>query len=84
MSAYIGYVNGPDSNSPEKAVELWSSTGGVELTVFEHARIIEKTLDPIAARNLAGLLVRAAEEVELMRAHEHPPGGRHAEKKEKA
>lgn len=71
MSAYIGNVRGPDHNSPETAADVWCSPGRVELRVLEDGlAIIAKssttTFDPIAARNLAALLVRASEEAERM------------------
>jgi hypothetical protein len=75
MSVFIGNVNGPDHNSPTLAGDVWASRGGVELRVFEGIvrtkegiEGIARSFDPIAARNLAALLVRASEEVERMRA----------------
>lgn len=71
MSAYIGKVHGPHHNSPGDAAEVWCSTGGVELHLFvDDAKSVcsSRSFDPIAARNLAALLVRASEEVERMRA----------------
>jgi hypothetical protein len=81
MSAFIGSVNGPRHNSPHAAAEVWCSLSGVELFLVR-TRVaselpseeeIEKTrrsFDPIAARNLAALLVRGADEAERMRARD--------------
>ena len=75
MSVRIGSVHGPSHNSPGQAIEVWCSAQGVELNVFADngppASVregISKRLDPVAARNLAALLVRGAEESEMMRA----------------
>jgi hypothetical protein len=71
MSAFIGSVKGPHHNSPNDAAEVWCSRYDVELHVFfvttDGAPRLRMNLDPIAARNLAALLVRASEEVERMR-----------------
>lgn len=69
MSALIGSVNGPHHNSPSEAVQVWCSRGGVEMRLLKSV-----SLDPIAARNLAALLVRASEEVERMRARSDKEG----------
>ena len=82
MSALIGSVKGPHHNSPHDAAKVWCSLGGVEIWLFvgsgsEPTTVgAVRTLDPIAARNLAALLVRASEEVERMRARstEEPTG----------
>jgi hypothetical protein len=81
VSAFIGAVRGPHHNSPADAVNVWCSLGGVELNVFEPSNRsaerqidAEVRLDPIAARNLAALLIRASEEVERMRAKESAEG----------
>ena len=74
MSAYIGSVNAPDHNSPGKAAEVWCSPGRVELLLLAGSvrftgpleESIQRSFDPIAARNLAALLVRASEEAERM------------------
>lgn len=68
MSAFIGDVKGPHHNSPKVAAGVWCSPSQVELGVIDEGtgRI---NLDPIAARNLAALLVRASEEAERMAAH---------------
>ena len=74
MSVRIGGVRGPSSNSPHDAADVWCSRSGVELRVFNSdldAKLSERqgvmrTLDPVAARNLAALLVRASEEAERM------------------
>ena len=73
MSAFIGDVKGPRHNSPDEAAGVWCSPGNVELTVVgdqgdpDYASgTVRRSLDPIAARNLAALLVRAAEEAERM------------------
>lgn len=74
MSALIGKVKGPDHNSPNDAAEVWCSPSQVELTVYKGADSlsglimdgVSRNLDPIAARNLAALLVRASEEAERM------------------
>lgn len=74
MSAFIGKVKGPNHNSPYDAAEVWCSPNAVELSVYsdgsteEHGSGIKRSLDPIAARNLAALLVRASEEAERMAA----------------
>lgn len=66
MSAFIGSMKGPHHNSPEDAAEVWCSVAAVELHLH---RAVDgwRSFDPIAARNLAALLVRASEEVERMR-----------------
>lgn len=84
MSVFIGSVKGPHHNSTTEAGEVWSDGGGVSLRVFE-ARVFEVAgtakegvdcrLDPVAARNLAALLVRASEEAERMRARSEPEPG---------
>jgi hypothetical protein len=74
VSALIGKVKGPDHNSQHDAAEVWCSPGLVELTVYKGADSlsglimdgVSRNLDPIAARNLAALLVRASEEAERM------------------
>lgn len=74
VSALIGKVKGPDHNSPNDAAEVWCSPSQVELTVYKGADSlsglimdgVSRNLDPIAARNLAALLVRASEEAERM------------------
>jgi hypothetical protein len=67
MSAFIGNVKGPRHNSPSTAAEVWCSPGSVELTVVGDSDV-RRSLDPIAARNLAALLVRASEEADRMSA----------------
>ncbi len=62
MSARIGEVPGPPT-SDNPAVYVHASRAGVEL--LSDPRI---TLEPIAARNYAALIVRGADEVERMRA----------------
>jgi hypothetical protein len=69
VSALIGKVQGPYSESPRVVAEVWCSPGSVELGVdFDEVAAHERSLnlDPIAARNLAALLVRASEEAERM------------------
>jgi hypothetical protein len=66
MSVRIGEVS-PD-NPVQAAVHVHASRAGVEL----HADS-EITLQPIEARNYAALLVRAADEVERMRARGEEP-----------
>ena len=71
MSAFIGAARGPNHNSPYDAVEVWCSPGQVEVSVFDGAaggarQGAVKTFDPIVARNIAALLVRASEEAERM------------------
>ncbi len=82
MSIFIGNVKGPRHNSPDDAVDVWCNPNEVELRMFDG--VVERSLDaegvpvdrgdvfraldPIAARNLAALLVRASEEVERMAA----------------
>lgn len=70
MSAFIGGSRG--TNSPHDTADVWASAGGVELRLFEGAGNpadgVMRSFDPVAARNLAALLVRASEEVERMRA----------------
>jgi len=72
MSVFIGNVKGPRHNSPDDAANVWCSPGRVELNVIEGSGPLEngahRDLDPIAARNLAALLVRASEEAERMSA----------------
>jgi len=81
VSALIGSVKGPHHNSPDDAAEVWCNEHDVELNVFTgtpspSAREgVQKRLDPIAARNLAALLVRASEEVERMRARKQAEPG---------
>ena len=69
MSALIGSVKGPHHNSPDDAAEVWYSRDGVEVSLFGEAIRdgVRRRLDPLAARNLAALLVRGSEEVERMR-----------------
>jgi len=81
MSALIGNVKGPDNNSPHDAAQVSCSLGGVELWLFEGTGSTPstegtlRTFNPIAARNLAALLVRASEEADRMaRAREEPSG----------
>lgn len=69
MSAFIGSVNGPRHNSPNVAVHVSCSVGGVEVSMTGPL----KTLDPIGARVLAALLIQASKEVEMMRAREKYP-----------
>lgn len=74
MSVFIGNVKGPNHNSPQDAAQVWCSPGSVEISVYsndstrEHGSGIKRSLDPISARNLASLLVRASEEAERMTA----------------
>jgi hypothetical protein len=74
MSVFIGNVKGPYHNSPFNAAEVWCSPRQIELNVFDESGAItpnggvHRSLDPIAARNLAALLVRASEEAERMAA----------------
>lgn len=79
MSAFIGSVKGPHHNSPRDAVEVWCSPGVVELNTLsqlEPGHGTQRSLDPIAARNLAALLVRASEEAERMGSRPtEPPKG---------
>lgn len=80
MSAHVGAVKGPHSNSPHVACDVWCSMAGVELRAFNSDADagqstrdgVMRTLDPLAARNLAALLVRGAEESERMRARAMP------------
>lgn len=79
MSALIGSVRGPHCNNPHDAAEVWSDRDAVTLNLFEgdgsrRTEVVAayRRFDPIAARNLAALLVRASEEVERMRAHREP------------
>ena len=79
MSALIGSVRGPHHDSPHVAVEVWCNPRAVGFNVFEHGNAAGKTdaavsLDPIAARNLAALLVRASEEAERMAARRAAEG----------
>lgn len=68
MSAFIGSVRGPSSNSPNDVLDVWASIGGVEIRpAAEWEKLKGFDIDPIAARNFAALLVRASEEVERMR-----------------
>lgn len=72
MSAFIGSVNAPHHNSPFVGAEVWCSVERVELKFLHPAYGTGEAFhafDPIAARNLAALLVRASEEVERMRKH---------------
>jgi hypothetical protein len=66
VSACIGEVPG-QPHQADPAVHVHASRAGVEL--LSDPRI---TLEPIAARNYAALLVRAADEVERMRAKSSP------------
>jgi len=82
VSAFIGAVRGPSSNSPNDAGDVWADRSGVNLRLFEgngfsfdKAKGVEGRFDPIAARNLAALLVRASEESERMRARPDPEVG---------
>jgi|GEM_PF-2575844 len=75
MSVRIGGARGPSSNSPHDAADVWCSRSGVDLRVFNNdsdagrsdREGVQRTLDPVAARNLAALLVRASDEAERMR-----------------
>jgi hypothetical protein len=72
MSVFIGAVKAPDHNSPNDAAEVWCSPDAVEIcllnSVEDEAGVMMRGFDPIAARNLAALLVRASEEAERMAA----------------
>jgi hypothetical protein len=72
VSAFIGAVRGPNHNSPKDAADVYCSLSGVELTISDEGRT-GVSLCPIAARNLAALLVRASEEVERIRARNKEP-----------
>jgi hypothetical protein len=61
MSKRIGEVNPTAGANAD--VHVWASRGGVELKSE-----IDFTLEPATARDYAALLVRAADEVERMRA----------------
>src|SRR5580692_7749466 len=73
MSVFIGSVRGPSNNSPHDAGEVWSDASGVSFNLFDGdggratRQGVSRRLDPVAARNLAALLVRAAEASEQMR-----------------
>lgn len=67
MSVRIGEVPGPPT-SDDPAVHVHASRAGVELLSNPSA-----TLEPVVARNYAALLVRAADEVERMRAKPELP-----------
>jgi hypothetical protein len=73
-SAFIGSVRGPHANSPHDVAEVWADRDAVTLNLFDGDVVVEayQRFDPIAARNLAALLVRASEEVEQMRARSEP------------
>jgi hypothetical protein len=69
MSSFIGNVNGPHHNSPRAAADVWCNMASVELRLFSDSGASDglmRSFDPIAARNLAALLVRASDEVERM------------------
>ena len=73
MSVFIGAVRGPHHNSPHDAGDVWAHKNGISLRLFEgngsspsKEQGVERNLDPVAARNLAALLVRGAEESERM------------------
>jgi hypothetical protein len=74
VSVFIGSVKGPHHNSPADLAEVWCSPNQVELNLFiavvqgDKKSGLPRNLDPIAARNLAALLVRASEEAERMAA----------------
>lgn len=70
MSTFIGNVKGPRHNSPSEAFEVWCSLNTVEIHVVGTGST--RNLDPVAARNLAALLVRASEEAERMTARKAP------------
>lgn len=72
MSAFIGSIKGPNHNSPHDVADVWCSRGGVEVRLLfprlnADTHVVPLNFDPIAARNLAALLVRASEEVERIR-----------------
>lgn len=68
MSAKIGDLFTTHNGSDSKIGEVWASRGGVEITwTWSTSATYRPTMDPIAARNAASLLVRASEEVERMR-----------------
>jgi hypothetical protein len=70
VSALIGSVNGPHHNSSNVAAIVECSVGLVELRMpgadSDPAYGPCRNFDPIGARNLAALLVRAFEEAERM------------------
>lgn len=73
MSVFIGAVRGPNHNSPHDAGDVWADRSGINLRLFDgngsspsKDQGVERRLDPVAARNLAALLVRGAEESERM------------------
>lgn len=68
MSMLIGGVRAPNCNSPEEGARVYISAAGVELTLVDDRC---RAFEPVVARNLAALLVRASEEVERNRAR--PP-----------
>lgn len=67
MSAFIGNVKGPRHNSPNDVAQVRCSPGSVELTMVGDSDV-RRSLDPIAARTLAALLVCASEEADRMAA----------------
>jgi len=78
MSAFIGSVKGPRHNSPHDAAEVRCSPHAVELNLLsgsENADDLSRNFDPIAARNLAALLVRASKEAERMASRTPPDPG---------
>lgn len=82
MSALIGCQRGPSNNSPHDAAEVWADRSGITLNLFSGNGTdatrdgTARRFDAIAARNLAALLVRGADEHERMqrRLHEADPG----------
>jgi len=75
VSVFIGNVKGPHHNSPNDAAQVSCSPNAVELTLVGDEGdpdyppgTVRRSLDPISARNLAALLVRASEEAERMSA----------------
>jgi hypothetical protein len=62
MSVRIGEVKPRLDHTPTAAMHVQASRAGVELHCDPKI-----TLEPTEARNAAALLVRAAEEVEMMR-----------------
>jgi hypothetical protein len=69
MSVLIGRVG----DEHKRDVRVWASRCGVDVHVSD--RFDDRDLTPIEARNLAALLVRAADECERMRAKPIGEGG---------
>jgi hypothetical protein len=73
MSIRIGFAPATADDSDSANAVVFASQEGVELKCSDKYEEISFSLDPTQARGFAALLIRAAEESELMRTR--PIGG---------